>query len=371
MVSDEIRMFESLVMKDIEKMSIKIDKDNLSKEERMAIKNLQKDPNIIIKPADKGGGIVIWSKKSYQEEALLILNDHSTYTKLRKDPVGDIRLRLASLLQEGLDKNILNKLEFDYLSIEFTKVPYFYILPKVHKNPLKPPGRPIVAGIDSISSRLSEYVDILLQPLVCRIPSYLKDTISMLQMLNEVVWQKGDLLVTCDVNALYSSIPHDLGLIKLEEEILKADSIDPDQTQFILDSVRFILNNNYFKFEDDYYMQCKGTAMGTKFAPSYANLYMAAWESRFVCGSRGWAQGSVHAYKRYIDDVFFIWRGGEVSLRPFLESLDSIEWGIKLDSCWSEKEINFLDLNIFIKEDRIGSKTFFKEVDKNTFIDRT
>uniref|UniRef100_A0A8C5PLH9 Uncharacterized protein n=1 Tax=Leptobrachium leishanense TaxID=445787 RepID=A0A8C5PLH9_9ANUR len=201
MVSDEIKMFEGLVMKDIEKLSTKLDKQNLTKEERMALKDLQKDPNIIIKPADKGGGIVIWSKESYKEEALRLLDDNSTYTKLTKDPVSEIRHKLIPFLQEGLDKNILNKSEFDYLSIEFTKVPHFYILPKVHKDPLKPPGRPIVAGIDSISSRLSEYVDVLLQPLVCKIPSHLKDTISMLQLLKGAIWQKGDLLVTCDVHS--------------------------------------------------------------------------------------------------------------------------------------------------------------------------
>uniref|UniRef100_A0A8C5PKA4 Helix-turn-helix domain-containing protein n=1 Tax=Leptobrachium leishanense TaxID=445787 RepID=A0A8C5PKA4_9ANUR len=371
MVSDEIKMFESLVMKDIEKISTKIDKHNLTKEERMALKNLQKDPNIIIKPADKGGGIVIWAKEAYKEEALHILNDNSTYTKLKKDPVSDIRLKLIPFLQEGLDKNILNKSEFDYLSIEFTKIPHFYILPKVHKNLLKPPGRPIVAGIDSISSRLSEYVDVLLQPLVRNISSYLKDTISMLQVLKELVWQKGDLLVTCDVNALYSSIPHELGLIKLEEEILKTNMIGLDHMQFILESVRFILNNNYFKFEEDFYIQRKGTAMGTKFAPSYANLYMAAWETGLVYGSHSWAQGRVHAYRRYIDDVFFVWRGGEDQLRSFLASLDSPEWGIKLDNCWSLKEVNFLDLNIYIEDDCVKSKTFFKEVDNNTFIDCT
>uniref|UniRef100_A0A8C5R8G5 Reverse transcriptase domain-containing protein n=1 Tax=Leptobrachium leishanense TaxID=445787 RepID=A0A8C5R8G5_9ANUR len=346
-------------MRDIEKMSTKINHYNLTKEENLALKNLQKDSNIVIKPADKGGGTVILPRTLYQEEVLRILNDDQTYCKLRADPVKDIRQKMEFFLQEGLYRGILNKTEFEYLTIKFTKTPYFYILPKVHKNPVRPPGRPIVAGIESITSHLSEYVDTIRQPIVRTIPSYLKDTLNMLQTLEDVVWQEGDVMVTCDVNALYSNIPHELGLEKLEEEISKSNLLGNDQMSFIVESVKFILKNNYFKFEEDFYIQVRGTKMGTKFAPSYANLYMAAWETVFVYGSRSWAQGTIHAYKRFIDDIFFIWRGREEDLPMFLDSLNNVEWGIKLDCNWSTQKINFLDLEIYVEEDCIKSKTFF------------
>lgn len=32
------------------------------------------------------------------------------------------------------------------------------------------------------------------------------------------------------------------------------------------------------KFNGQYYLQIKGTAMGKRFAPAYANIYMAEWE---------------------------------------------------------------------------------------------
>uniref|UniRef100_A0A8C5MAL6 Uncharacterized protein n=1 Tax=Leptobrachium leishanense TaxID=445787 RepID=A0A8C5MAL6_9ANUR len=191
MISDEMKTFETLVMRDVDKLSTKIDHYNLTKEENLALKNLQKDPTIVIKPADKGGGTVILSKAMYQEEVNRILNDDSTYGKLKIDPIKEIRQQLELLLQEGYDKGILNKSEFEYLSVKFTKTPYFYILPKIHKNPTRPPGRPIVAGIESITSHLSEYVDIVLQPIVRTIPSYLKDTLNMLQVINNNEWQKG------------------------------------------------------------------------------------------------------------------------------------------------------------------------------------
>ena len=41
---------------------------------------------------------------------------------------------------------------------------------------------------------------------------------------------------------------------------------------FILEALEFILRNNNFKFDEKYYNQTEGTAMGTKCAPPYACL---------------------------------------------------------------------------------------------------
>uniref|UniRef100_A0A8C5P7K0 Reverse transcriptase domain-containing protein n=1 Tax=Leptobrachium leishanense TaxID=445787 RepID=A0A8C5P7K0_9ANUR len=322
-------------MRDLEKMPSRERHYNLTKEENKALKNLQNDSNIVIKPADKGGGTVILSKEAYDTEVLRILSDTSTYEPLKGDPINGIRSKLNALLLEGKENEILNEKEYDYLKMEYIKTPHIYILPKIHKSLTHPPGRPIVAGINSITSRLSEYVDILLQPIVQEVPSYLKDTISMLNLLQGLQYQTGDIMVTCDVNALYSSIPHLKGLSVVGEVLSQTHKIPVDQISYILKSMEFILNNNYFKFENDFFIQRKGTAMGTKFAPSYANLYMAGWESQFVYGSHSWAQHKILSYRRYIDDVFFVWRGAEEDLISFLNGLDNLEWGIKLDRKWS------------------------------------
>ena len=49
---------------------------------------------------------------------------------------------------------------------------------------------------------------------------------------------------------------------------------------FILEGIKFILENNYFCFNDTYFVQIKGTAMGTKFAPVYATLVLAYLEEK-------------------------------------------------------------------------------------------
>ena len=44
----------------------------------------------------------------------------------------------------------------------------------------------------------------------------------------------------------------------------------------------FVLKNNYFEFNDKVKKQLSGTAIGTKFAPAYASIFMDKIESHFL-----------------------------------------------------------------------------------------
>ena len=48
----------------------------------------------------------------------------------------------------------------------------------------------------------------------------------------------------------------------------------------ICDLIRMILTMNNFSFNNEPYLQKHGTAMGTRMAPSYANLFMGKFEQR-------------------------------------------------------------------------------------------
>ena len=60
---------------------------------------------------------------------------------------------------------------------------------------------------------------------------------------------------------------------------------------------------NNFSFDDKHYLQMHGTAMGTRMAPSYANLFLAKLETDTL--SR--APHQPHTWWCYIDDIFMIW----------------------------------------------------------------
>ena len=48
------------------------------------------------------------------------------------------------------------------------------------------------------------------------------------------------------------------------------------------DLLGIVLKQNYFQFVDNMFHQIQGIAMGTKMAPSYANIFMAELEEKLL-----------------------------------------------------------------------------------------
>uniref|UniRef100_A0A8C5QZ70 Reverse transcriptase domain-containing protein n=1 Tax=Leptobrachium leishanense TaxID=445787 RepID=A0A8C5QZ70_9ANUR len=343
MISQEISTFEKMVTQDIEKIKGNNKRNNLTANEIKALRQLTEDKEIIVKPADKGGGTVILSTTYYEEEAYRILNDQTTYKKLKGDPTMEMKEKFDEFLDRGYALGVINNNEYKYMKISHPRRPVFYHLPKIHKNSTKPPGRTIVSGIDSMSSRLSEYIDLLLQPYVNKTASHLKDTLNILQDLEKTQWKEHYILVTSDVSALYSNIPHIEGITAIKNILERTNSLPPKQIDFILEGIHLILTNIYFWFNEDFYLQVKGNAMGTNFAPSFANLFMAEWEEPLI--QKGGE--NIILYRRYIDDILLIWGGGEQSLEEFIKEMNGRNINIQLETQWSKEEVNFLHLTIY------------------------
>ena len=262
---------------------------NLNANEKQALDKLKAEESIIIKEADKGGGIVIMNKDFYCKNILLMLEDASTYKETSANPDMKIMKELRKLVDRG--DTGLTKAELDFILNFETSTSNLYGLPKIHKskliqntiknkntnpvtllNPEDLPFRPIVAGPNCPTSRLSNLIDIILKPLVSHVTSYIRDSTDFLTKLPTTVPNE-TLLATFDVVSLYTNIPHDLGLTAVKYWLDKyPDSIDQRfLCKFILEATKFILENNTFQFNDKYYFQISGTAMGTKMAPTYAN----------------------------------------------------------------------------------------------------
>ena len=133
-------------------------------------------------------------------------------------------------------------------------------MPKIHKSKIiqeaiqvqnseyvkiyEPPDltlRPIVAGPNCPTRRLSNLVDILLKPFLIHIKSYIKDNLDFLAKCSrENKWDT--ILTTFDVVGLYSNILHEYGLEHIEYWLDKfAESLHLRfPREFVLESVKFI-----------------------------------------------------------------------------------------------------------------------------------
>ena len=104
------------------------------------------------------------------------------------------------------------------------------------------------------------------------------------------------LLITLDVDSLYTNIDNQDGFDAVKESFnRKPDPKSPHKQ--ILELLKICLENNDFTFNDEWFLQVGGTAMGKKFAPNYANLFIAKWEQEALSKCPKQPQ----FYLRYLD----------------------------------------------------------------------
>lgn len=253
---------------------------------------------------------------------------------------------------------------------EYPRISLFYILPKIHKENI--PGRPIVSSINSLTEHISEFLTLCIQPITENLNSYIKDTKHFLQkVITQPKVQKNTLLVSIDVKSLYTNIPHKEGIHACLHFIKKYKTTLPNFTpnNKILETLlTFVLDNNYFEFNERLYKQMFGTAMGTKMAPPYANLFLGHLENNFILNSN--FKSNLQLYLRFLDDIFIIWKGEEQELNKFFEYINNIHNTIKFTWEYSKTSINFLDTTIYINKrtKRLCSKLYKKPTDKTSLL---
>ncbi|KAM4038358.1 uncharacterized protein ACNLHF_016669 [Anomaloglossus baeobatrachus] len=202
-VSDEIKMIHPRKHATI---------SNVAEDDRDAITNLEQNNNIVIKPSDKGGNIVLLDRETYVQMCAQLLRDQRAYERLKENPTPTYSLQLKRILDIAQQDNLISTSEYEFLFPRYPKLATFYAVPKIHKgtNPIK--GRPIVSGIDSLTQNCSMYIDQILRSFVTTLPSYIRDTLDLLGKIEDITLEDNMILASIDVEALYTSIPHDKGM---------------------------------------------------------------------------------------------------------------------------------------------------------------
>ena len=190
-----------------------------------------------------------------------------------------------------MDNNYISKRLFSSLNLKICKAGSFRILAKIHKNYFD--TRPIINCISHPSTCLAILIDSLLQQFVRASDSFIQDSQNLLQKLDDNCFPPNSKLSKLDFTALNEITD----FVKY-----KISSFSPHITNIIAfhSILELIFRHNIFKFSDSYYIQIKGEAMGSKYAPAIANIYLSILEKRFL------SLYNPLGYYRYIEDIFTI-----------------------------------------------------------------
>ena len=367
--NDAIEIFEDLVIRDAKKLSLNRNwkYDNLNAQQRKAITALAEDKTIIIKQSDKGGNVVVMPVEMYIEEGNRQLNDSTCYEKTSKNSIVATFSKYHEMLKEWTDRGSLEWEEFDFLRVCHPRIPALYLLPKIHKNPTKPPGRPIVSCIGSLLEPTSMYIDFFLRPFVAALPAYIQDTGDFLKRIDGLFWADDMWLIGLDVISLYTNIRHEDG-ISACRFFLKARSLSLYfHNEMLLEMILYCLQNNYFSFQGQHYRQRQGVAMGTCFAPNLANLVMGWWEHTVVEQMKEY-NSHVMLWLRFIDDLFIIWQGTDSQAVAFINKLNANNLNLKFTYTLSQQELIFLDTRVSIVDNCVSTSLHRKDTAGNTLL---
>ena len=353
-------------------------RDNLTAEERRALRELQNNDDIVIKPADKGSCTVVMDKSAYVNEVRRQLDNTEYYRKLDGPIYQENVPQINDILDEMTTGDFITDKQLYFLRASHTdRRRIFYVLPKIHKPRLKwpqpnmPDGRPIVSDCGSESYRVSQFIDSFIRPISMLHPSYLKDTYDFVSKIRNQRIPKGSFLVTGDVTALYTNMRFDRTLETVRTALQKhPDPKRPDD--LLLKLLDITMRNNDFEFDGETYLQICGMAMGKTYAPGLADIYMEEFDEKAHL-----YHILLHLYFRFLDDIFFIWTGSEDDLRLFESYLNSLIPGIKITLHWSTESVDFLDTTVYRhhtdddSEDVLYTRVFFKETDTHQLLHKS
>jgi len=248
-------------------------------------------------------------------------------------------------------------------NINTIELAYLYFLPKPHK--LGTPLRPIVSSMRAPTTGISHFLDQLLRPLFNQVARR-TTAINGIHFVRQLEFYRNchrllpsTLFVTFDVTDLYTMIPRDSTLLTLNEFLCQHATTPGRINGMTIDTLmrmaRLVLDTNYFVFENQYYQQIRGGAMGSPFTMTLANIYMLKWEQPLIEHQ----QLHKELYLRYIDDVFMTSNLSLDQINTILDQANSKDPNIHITSSIG-MNINFLDVNAVNSEGELRTRVFRK-----------
>ncbi|KAI5692681.1 hypothetical protein M8J77_022402 [Diaphorina citri] len=349
---DEFKWKMKGLLTKYEKKKVSPRSQNITKNEKLAIKQLRENNDIIIRPADKGGKTVVMDKADYTQKMTSILNSND-YEIIPGDPTKTIEGRVYRTLAKHRDE--FSDEERRKFQSHYSKPHHIYGNPKIHKEGA--PLRPIVSTIGGPMYNLCKYLHTVLTPIVEGGPTYLKNSTEFVNKVRTIELEENHILASLDVVNLFGSVQWKV-VIKIIQDILEKEphkvSIHPST---LLELLTLVLSNNYFQFEDKFYKQKGGLPMGSPLSPVLAEILMQHFENRFILNH----SEDVGFCVRYVDDGFLIWKSGRQNLEDFLKYLNTCDEHIKFTmEIENDNKLPYLDTLVY-KENRRLVTTIYKK----------
>ena len=265
--------------------------------------------------ADKNLGPAILEReeciKSLLQQHIL---DENTHERVKEENalkiIYNTKKKALQLINDY--KEYISEDKYTYFITSFaqnSQHPQFYGAPKVHKNKVPVPMRPVVSQCGSIFAVLSIFIDFKLQNLTKTIPSYLKNSTSLLDILDKLDELPPSAQVfTPDTTSMYLNIDPKETIPVLEAYLREfgkelGNEIREELIELIMELTKLVMENNEFQFGSTWWKQIVDTAMGTTCAFICEPVFFSYFERHIIIPNH---KKNLPLYWQQIDDIFAI-----------------------------------------------------------------
>ena len=293
-----------------------------------------------------------------------LVNDDKTYKQLKRDPSKKLQRKLNDKLFQLHQANILNKPLYSRLSCSVAQTPKIYGLPKIHKE--NTPLRPIVSFCSSPTYELSKYLAKILKPLTEQSKHRLVNSETFITRMKNTQISEDHELVSFDVKSLFTSIPLELAIDSVKEALANYSDDLPIPKDEVIDLLILCLESTFFQYDENFFQQLHGTAMGSPVSVVVAEIVMQRLEER--------ALATYHNppafWYRYVDDTLTNLKKDEKT--AFLDHLNqqnpSIQFTIEPEK---NGKIAFLDCLITRSGNTVQTSVYRKPTSTDRLLDNS
>ena len=352
----------------------------LTDEEKSALKALKENENIVIQKTGKGNSIVVIDKLDYVNSLLELLEDQNKFTEI-KIPEGKDILNIMLAHEKNIVDFVktlrINYKEQHHLPGGISDNNYWKIYPqgtrpgrlygnaKVHKALVNgiPPFRPIISAIGTSSHKIARFILPILKP-----HSTNNFTLTdSFKFKNEILEQDGKLhMGTMDIESLFTNLPLDetidlcIQLVYKDTELVQG--LNSNEFKQLL---KFATKESMFMFNNKYYKQVDGIAMGSPLGPVMANIFLSHSETIWL--EQCLEDITPKYYRRYVDDIFVLF-DNEEKCNSFCQYINTKHPNLKFKAEYEQDNtISFLDVLIERQQNKFTTNVYRKDTFSGVF----
>ena len=154
-------------------------------------------------------------------------------------------------------------------------------------------------------------------------------------------------IASFDITNLYTNIPVQETINILEKQLVDANTLSPQQIKECVELLQVILKQNYFMFNNRYFIQEEGLAMGSPLSGLLSDIYLNHYENTYLLSDVNKLHTQIIFYARYVDDTFIVFNGTLRQIDNLRQYLNNINKHIQFTGeTENNSRLNFLDLTV-------------------------